>query len=83
MIYTGISLMIAAVIPLAGVLYQLHHNLIKAFHARLWENPLSPAHSWVERRHFARTCAECSFIASTRTSYSVPVDIPATRVIDC
>lgn len=83
MIYTGISLMIAAAIPLAGVLYELHHRLIKAFHARVWIDPLSPACTWVERRHLARTCAECSFIASTRTSHSVPVDIPAPRVIDC
>lgn len=82
MIYTGIALIICSVIPLMGVMYQLHHNLVRAFHARAWADPLSPAHTWVERRHLARTCAECSFIASTRTSYSVPVDIPAPRVID-
>ena len=83
MIYHGLALMICSAATLSGVLYQLHHNLIKAFHTRLWENPLSPARTWLERRHLTRPCEECSFIASTRTSYSVPVDIPAPRVIDC
>lgn len=82
MIYTGIALMICSSIALAGVLYQLHYNLVRAFHARVWEDPLSSAVTAVERHHLTRPCAECSFIASTRTSYATPVDIPSQRRVD-
>lgn len=83
MIYTGISLMLCAGLALAGVLYELHHRLIKAYHAAVWNDPLTQPRTRVERRHLTRPCSECSFVASTRMSYSVPVDIPAPRVIDC
>lgn len=83
MIYFGASLMICAALGLAGVMAQLHHNLIKAYHREVWNNPLTAPRTLIERRHLTRPCPECSFVASTRMSYTVPVDIPAPRVIDC
>jgi hypothetical protein len=82
MIYFGISLMVAAALPLAGVLYQLHHNLIRAYHTRLWTDPLAPPSTRLERRHLTRPCTECSFIASTRSTYRAPVDNVPARVED-
>lgn len=83
MIYTGISLIICAGLALAGVLYELHHRMIRAYHARVWNDPLAAPHTSLERRHLTRPCDECSFVASTRMSYTLPVDIPTPRVIDC
>jgi hypothetical protein len=82
MIYFGASLMLAAALPLTGVLYQLHYNLIRAYHTRLWADPLAPPSTSIERRHLTRPCTECSFIASTRTAYSAPVDNVPARVED-
>jgi hypothetical protein len=82
MIYFGISLMVATAPALVGVLYQLHHNLIRAYHTNLWADPLAPPATYLERRHLTRACVECSFIASTRSSYSASVDNVPARVED-
>lgn len=83
MIYTGLSLMICVALPLAGVLYELHARMIRAYHAAVWNDPLTEPRTAIERRHLTRACSECSFVASTRMSYTMPVDTPAPRVIDC
>lgn len=82
MIYTGLSMIVCSVLALSGVLYQIHANLIKAFHGRVWDNPLSAPVNEVERRHLRVSCEECSFIALTRVSYTIPVDTTQVHVKD-
>lgn len=63
LIQFGLCLMVAAALPLCGVLHALHDARVRLYHARLDIDPLAPAATRTERRHLHTACGHCSLLA--------------------
>lgn len=70
MIYHGLALMISAGLPLLGVLAELRHRAVRAYHAVLLNAPLTAPSTRLERRHMRRKCVTCATIAELITTHS-------------
>lgn len=70
MIYHGLALMVCAGLPLAGVLAELRHRAVHAYHELALADPLARPRSWVARRHLRRACATCSLVAELAFSHA-------------
>jgi hypothetical protein len=69
-ITSGFSLMICTALPLTGLLMELHSRAIRTFHGRVMDDALSPAVTWVTRRHLTRPCATCSMAVEMAVSHN-------------
>lgn len=70
MIYHGVALMVCAGLGLAGVLTQLHHQVVAGYHALVLDQPLTRPHNAVERRHLRRACNTCSLAAELAVAHA-------------
>ena len=68
MLVLGLKLILVTAPALAGVLHVLGARLVAQYHAELWGDVLTPARTWVQRRHLRRACAECELLAELATT---------------
>lgn len=70
MIYHGIALMVCSGLGLAGVLAQLHHQVVTGYHDLVLDHPLTRPHNWIQRRHLRRSCRTCSLAAELAVAHA-------------